>query len=335
MPTKVGTSELGKDQVSYKKTIPTTDFIYVDTDNSHKSRKALLVKSYPEVKNFMGPYPKTALWILALVSLQLFFAYTFSELHWGLILLLSFGVGAFFSHGLYVLIHECTHNLVFKTSLANRWMGIVCDLPLVLPSAMAFRKYHMLHHRYLGEYDGDPDVASYKEARLVGNHWLKKLLWVILFSISQALRPSKIAFVKLWDRWIVLNLVIIILANAAIYYYLGGGALLYLALSTFFGLGLHPLGGRWIQEHYVTQNEQETYSYYGPLNKLTFNMGYHNEHHDLMNVPWIHLPKVKKTAPEFYNHLKSYTSWTGVLFNFIFNPKMSSFNRIIHASTRT
>jgi sphingolipid delta-4 desaturase len=98
--------------------------------------------------------------------------------------------------------------------------------------------------------------------------------------------------------------------------------------STFFGIGLHPLGARWIQEHYTFVPGQETYSYYGILNRLAFNIGYHNEHHDLMKVPWVHLPKVKKLAPEFYDHLHAHRSLTRVLFQWLFDRDLDLYTRI-------
>ena len=61
---------------------------------------------------------------------------------------------------------------------------------------------------------------------------------------------------------------------------------------------------------------------------IAFNMGYHNEHHDFMNVPWIHLPKLHRQASEFYEPLKSYRSWTAVVLRFIFDPKVSAYSRI-------
>ena len=60
-------------------------------------------------------------------------------------------VGAVINHALYVLMHECTHDLAFEKSLWNRILGIACDFALAVPSAMAFRKYHLMHHKYLGQ----------------------------------------------------------------------------------------------------------------------------------------------------------------------------------------
>ncbi len=111
----------------------------------------------------------------------------------------------------------------------------------------------------------------------------------------------------------------------------GWGAVLYLFLSFVFSIGLHPLGGRWIAEHYLHHDLQETYSYYGPLNKLSFNVGYHNEHHDFMQVPWCRLGQVRAIAPEFYQPLYAHPSWPAVLKRFIFSPQSTLYDRVVRA----
>jgi sphingolipid delta-4 desaturase len=99
-------------------------------------------------------------------------------------------------------------------------------------------------------------------------------------------------------------------------------------LASIFAIGLHPLGARWIQEHFLVKAPQETYSYYGPLNWVAFNVGYHNEHHDVMRVPWTRLPQVRKLAPEFYDTLHYHTSWTALWLKFLFDPSLSLYSRM-------
>jgi sphingolipid delta-4 desaturase len=307
------------------------EFHHLDGHAVHRQRARDILTKHPEVRELIGQNPTSALWVIGLVAAQWLVAVALRDQSWLWIFVVAYLLGAFINHALYVLIHECTHNLVFRKKAYNNYLGILCDFALAFPSAMAFRKYHLLHHQHLGEYEMDPDVVCHTEGQLVRDSAWRKGLWVALLGVSQALRPLKVKGVKALDRWIVANILIIVAVDVFVCFVLGPKALAYLALSTFFALGLHPVGGRWIQEHYETRKGQETYSYYGPLNRTCFNMGFHNEHHDFAGVPWNNLPKLKRLAPEYYDSLKSYQSWTAVLLKFIFDPSLSTYSRVVRA----
>jgi len=84
---------------------------------------------------------------------------------------------------------------------------------------------------------------------------------------------------------------------------LGPWALLYhlWALSLFLGkCGIWNLGQS-LSEHAGSDDVNPTRSYYGWLNVLLFNTGYHNEHHTFPNVAWTRLPKLRKRAPQVFS----------------------------------
>jgi sphingolipid delta-4 desaturase len=307
------------------------DFTRTTEKQLHPGRKRELLRRDPALAELMGAYRPTAVLIVLLVAGQFALAAVARELPWWGLLLLAYVPGAVLAHALYVMIHEATHNLVFRRVALNKAAGIVANLPTVLPSALPFRKYHLLHHAHMGVMDLDADLPSLREARLVGAGTIRKTLWLLLFPVAQAFRPSRMGTVRLWDGWTVANAVILVAADVAVVVFLGPAALIYLTVSTLFGLGLHPLGGRWLQEHFVTTPGQETYSYYGPANALALNVGYHNEHHDMANVPWVHLPKLTKSAPDLYDDLASYRSWTALVVRFLFDRNLSPFSRIVRA----
>jgi sphingolipid delta-4 desaturase len=74
---------------------------------------------------------------------------------------------------------------------------------------------------------------------------------------------------------------------------------------------------------------QETYSYYGPLNKVAFNAGYHNEHHDLVTIPWPKLPRIRSTAREFYDPMYAHYSWSRLLYVFLTDRRTTLFSRLV------
>jgi sphingolipid delta-4 desaturase len=324
------TTKYGPTDLASTRAVPYREgFIQGPAIDPHRERMCGLLAAHPDVRSLVGNAPSTALWIAAVMIMHVGMAAALSLAPWWAILLAAYTVGAVLSLGLWTLLHECSHDLVFRRSSANRWLGIVTGLPHVLPSATSFRKYHLMHHRHHGSAILDGDVPSASEARWVGRCSFRKALWLLSYSAVQSFRVQRMKGVKFQDRWFAINLIVQLAFNAALLAWAGWGALAYLALSNIFSLGLHPLGGRWIQEHYVVRAGQETYSYYGPMNALVFNAGYHNEHHDLMRVPWMRLPRVKEIAPEYYEPLYAHTSWTALLVRFLTDKELTPFSRAI------
>jgi sphingolipid delta-4 desaturase len=305
------------------------DYIRVFHGEPHAGRGRELLAAHPELRALGGNYPLSAVWTLVLVAAQFAVAFLVGNRAWYIWLPCAYLVGATIDHGLWVLIHETSHNLIFRRRTPNRIAAIVANLPMVVPGAISFAKYHLLHHRHMGELDFDCGIPSPVEARAVSDSSWLKASWVALFAVVQGIRPARMKKVRLFDAWTFANIVVEVAAMAALVYYTGWGPFIYLVASTVFAIGLHPLGGRWIQEHFALTPGQETYSYYGPMNKLAFNVGYHNEHHDLISVPWPRLPQIRRAAPEFYSDLRSYQSWTSLLAYFIVNRKVSLYSYIV------
>ncbi|WP_409644248.1 fatty acid desaturase [Sphingorhabdus sp.] len=250
-------------------------------------------------------------------TLQLGIAVTITNYPWWVILAAAYFIGAVLALALWVLLHETTHDLVLRTKSGNEWLGILSGLPLIIPAAASFRKFHLLHHRRQGDAVLDGDVPSPWEVQIVGNSWVRKAFWLLLAPLMLCLRPARMRAIQMLDYWLVVNVALQVCFNLALILFAGWGALAYCLLANIFALGLHPLGGRWIQEHFPLSEGQETYSYYGIMNRLVFNAGYHVEHHDLMRISWRHLPTVRRLAADQYNDLVSYNSWGRLLIKFI------------------
>lgn len=175
------------------------------------------------------------------------------------------------------------------------------------------------------------------------------MVLITLFRLSStfqilfyALRPGFVRSQKL-TRWHAFNLTIQLTFDYLVYTF-GKSYLqlanpsypiIYFIMSSFFAGSLHPCAAHFIAEHYLFDSyDQETWSYYGVLNKLTYNVGYHNEHHDFPSIPWTRLPKLNQIANEYYRELPDHKSWIMVTYRFIFETDVGLFSRVKRVSPK-
>jgi sphingolipid delta-4 desaturase len=303
------------------------DFNWVDHTEPHsRRRKEILAKYGDQVKALYGYDLSTAVQVMGVICFQLVVAYLVRNAPWWKVVLAAYTLSATANQNLFCAQHELSHFLAFRKPLYNRMLSLASNCPLVVPMATKFRVYHQEHHSHMGVDGWDVDLPTYLEKNYIAST-LAKTLWVSVYIIVYGLRPVIIRPKPVATADVV-NAVVVLAFDAAVLYTCGLKSLLYLAFGSWWGGGLHPMAGHLIAEHYSFYKGQETYSYYGPMNMLTYNVGYHNEHHDFPQIPHTRLHKLKKIAPEHYTTLAYHTSWTWVIWKFLTDPTIGPWSRM-------
>jgi sphingolipid 4-desaturase/C4-monooxygenase len=305
------------------------DFIWSSEPEPHASRRREMLQKHPQIKALYGPCPRTKYICTTLVLVQLVSAYLLRDAPWWVVVVVAYLFGGVVNQALMLAIHELSHNLAFQKPWQNRLFAMFINLPIGVPVAETFRYYHLLHHVHQGLEGTDTDLPTLREGRILSGRFRAplKLLWVMGQGFAYALRPLFV-HPKRPSAAELGNLVLQLGFNALIFYFWGAKALAYLPIGSLLVMGLHPVAGHYISEHYVFHPGQETYSYYGPLNRLTFNVGYHNEHHDFPYIPGSRLAKLRALAPEYYDSLYSHSSWTKTLWLYITRANLGGYSRV-------
>uniref|UniRef100_A0A7S1CBP5 sphingolipid 4-desaturase n=1 Tax=Bicosoecida sp. CB-2014 TaxID=1486930 RepID=A0A7S1CBP5_9STRA len=324
---KAVVDEDGNEEMEVSRDMPTA-FEWSFTDEPHCTRRRLIQAKYPQVKQLFGPHWLTKYLVTASVAVQVFMAWAvrdFAPSDWRL-WVCAYTIGGVLNHSLTLAMHEVSHNLAFKALTANRLFGIFTNLPLGIPAFAMFKRYHREHHKYQGEDGVDTDIPTPWEGRVITNSFAK-LIWVICQPAAYALRPLFVLS-KSFGMWEAANWIGVFGFDLLVWKFFGLSSVLYLVFGTLLGMGLHPMAGHFIAEHYTFIKGQETYSYYGPLNWFSYNVGYHNEHHDFPFIAGWRLPELRALAPEFYDHMPHHSSWSKVIFEYIMDPTVGPFSRI-------
>lgn len=297
----------------------------------HPQRREEILKTYPLIRMLYGPDIWTAGVIVMACSIQLLLAHIFSTQSISLLLIVTaYVIGGTMVGLLTTSLHDCIHSLISHSMPLNNALAFLCNLPIPLPIAMSFARYHIQHHVHQGSKDMDPDMPLDWEIPLIRGVMWKKLLWLLVYPFMYALRALARSGGRM-DRREIANYAVTIVSNVLLYKWIGSTGMFYLGLSFYFGHTIHPVAAHFIQEHYTFVNGQETYNYYGWANLIFLNVGFHYEHHDFSSIPARRLPLATLVAREYYLPLKAHMSWRRVLFDFLTDDNMGPVSRCIRA----
>jgi len=311
----------------------------------HSSRSKKILCQYPEIKQYFGNYPPSIIAIAFLVALQWLIAWLVQDLSWWQVGAIAFLVGQFILHSLGIFVHEAAHNLIFKSRVGSNLalLLIVCG-SLSFGESLAYIGVHgKTHHLQLNDYQYDHELWDRKLVEFANDNICWRITESLLHLLPGGIIVTDIITPHLFDAdsrqvksaRVSTSLNIVLTITSLTLYIIAWFAISPKAtLYLFWSLTLMASNwgitfrGQSIAEHHIYQ-QGKTYSTYSWTNIPFFNTGYHDEHHTFPQVAWIHLPKIKKIAPEHFTNANphSYFKWWWWWAKSIFTP--TRYNRYI------
>jgi fatty acid desaturase len=223
------------------------------------------------------------------------------------------------------LVHDACHNNVSRNKARNDWISDIFFAAPTLITTMSYRRQHLPHHSYLGDWERDTDRRAWYNIR--GMRFVYRSLWALLGieAVSTILAYSKVGALSSSpgeQRW---RRPILVLGTQGLifaYCFWLGMPLGYFTLwiLPLFTVMMYLLTLRVIAEHqteaYALADEQAFRRTVdeplirtlqpGLLGRFwlgSMNFFYHHEHHLLPGVPYTCLPKLHRALRErgYYN----------------------------------
>jgi len=299
----------------------------------HNDMRRAALGGHPDLGDISGSEPRTVFALPVILALHWGMAWLVSDAPIAVIFVAAFLAGQILIHAAGSLVHETAHQLIFRDLRAK--LGFDLGLEVILTSygkQLTYQHEHITsHHPYIGDYERDyehEDICAFQSRMTLrsDNPRLQRLMtWLTLalhalplgFVIGDEVlprlnrwisgRPQRdpvrhIEATRAPVRQVRLFIAVSLASNLTLLALLGPWALLYhiWALSLFLGkCGIWNLGQS-LSEHAGSDDVTPTRSYYGWLNAVLFNTGYHNEHHTFPNVAWTRLPRLKREVSEVF-----------------------------------
>uniref|UniRef100_A0A915L518 Sphingolipid delta4-desaturase N-terminal domain-containing protein n=1 Tax=Romanomermis culicivorax TaxID=13658 RepID=A0A915L518_ROMCU len=230
-------------------------------------------------------------------------------------------------------LHEAAHGLVFGPNHVwkNRLYGYAINLFMGGAFFAYFKRQHKNHHKYIGDEVLDSEYPSEMEAKIFSSNPVSKFAWFLLNPFIFFIRtPTFILKNSFWEisGEIFLNQILNLSFNIFLLYKGWVDLWLYFIFSALLANESHMFGFWGVSSHVEFLKDKETTSYYGWMNKIFLNFGYHMEHHDFPSIPSKYLPEVTKIAPEFYEDSFTFDSFYSAVVKFLFDPNLGIRSRL-------
>ena len=207
---------------------------------------------------------------------------------------LNICIGSWLANWIFLSIHEATHGLVFGPChpVKNRLYALFLNLFVGFPFYSFFKTHHIDHHKWQGVEHVDVEYPTRLEVRLFNGNAIRRFFFLTLNPFLQHFRAWFVGPNKHWHYEDIINYASVI-GFDVMWGMLGMPWIsTHLLLSCLVASGCSLIGLWAVGTHTLFFADEETISYYGWLNPLYLNFGYHMEHHDFPNIPGRYLPQV-------------------------------------------